>query len=498
MSLVRSMVLQVDNVSRGFGATVACHGVSMEVTAGEVVALLGENGAGKSTLLSIIAGFVSPDSGAVRVDSRVLRPGEPVEALRAGVGTAFQHFSLAPALQVRESFELASLDPDEAARDLPPSLPLSRRIGDLTVPERQQVEFLKARMLARRVLLLDEPTSLLGDADVDRVLRDIQNAANDGAACVFVTHRLQEALQVADRIVVMRRGHVVERMARPSTGWSPGTRASLLAAMFGDSNAVTDDDESIGAPKTPDTAPARPQKRLVFSGVIGDEVLDISLEAGRVLAIAGIAGNGQQGLVDLLSGVTTSRIEMEGERDLVGPDLRRWVEQRVAVVPEDRFQEGGSVSMPIGETLVLRDLVAGRHSRWGVTRRGALRSRARDMMRDWSIRPADPSAPFGTLSGGNAQRVLLARALDPLPDVLVAVRPTHGLDHSSVAMVRSQIRAAAEAGTAVVMIEEGLDGALQHADRVAVVYQGRLSQPVEAKGADRRQLQSMMVGGWDA
>jgi simple sugar transport system ATP-binding protein len=486
------MVLRVDNVGRRFGSTVACDDVSLTVEAGEVVVLLGENGAGKSTLLSIIAGFVAPDRGTVSVAGEVLPPGDPGSALRAGVGTAFQHFSLAPELRVSESFELARLDADEARLQLPSGFKFDSRVGDLTVPERQQVEFLKARMLARRVLLLDEPTSLLGDDDVLRVLRDIRDAADAGIACVLVTHRLHEALAVADRILVMRHGYVVERMRRPDRGWPDGTRAELLAAMFGDA-WVGDADEVKRRPT------ASSGGELVFSGMLGSERIDISLESGRALAVAGIAGNGQQDLVALLSGAATERVAIRdatGERVLRGGEMRRWVEDQVAVVPEDRFHEGGSTAMPLSETLVLRDLAAGRLSRWGFVRRRAVRARARAMIVEWSIQPPDEGVRFGMLSGGNAQRVLLARALDPLPDVLVAVRPTHGLDHHSVEMVRAQLREAAEAGTAVVTIEQELDDALQHADTVALMYRGRLSPAIPADQADRAGLQAMMVSGW--
>ncbi len=486
------MVLRVDNVGRRFGSTVACDDVSLSVDAGEVVVLLGENGAGKSTLLSIVAGFVAQDRGTVSVAGEVLPPGDPGRALQTGVGTAFQHFSLAPALQVSESFELARVDSDEARRHLPESLRFDARIGDLTVPERQQVEFLKARLLARRVLLLDEPTSLLGDNDALRVLRDIREAAASGAACVFVTHRLHEALAVADRILVMRHGYVVERMRRPVAGWPEGTRADLLAAMFGDA-WVSDTDEDAERP------PAIPHGELVFRGLPGPGTIDISLEPGRALAVAGIAGNGQQELVALLSGGTAARVVIRndsGERVLEGTQLRRWIEDRVAVVPEDRFLEGGSTAMPLGDNLVLRDLASGRLSRWGFVSRRAMRARARAMIAEWGIHPSDPGVPFGTLSGGNAQRVLLARALDPLPDVLVAVRPTHGLDHHSVEMVRAQLREATDAGTAVVTIEQELDDALKHADSIALMYRGQLSPAIPADQADRAALQAMMVGGW--
>jgi simple sugar transport system ATP-binding protein len=490
------MVLRVENVSRRFGPTVACNDVSFAVAPGEVVALLGENGAGKSTLLSIVAGFVEPNAGTIEVAGRSLPPGNPREAIRAGVGTAFQHFSLAPELRVRESLALARIDDRVAAGSLPGHLSPEARIGDLTVPERQQVEFLKARMLARHVLLLDEPTSLLGDDDVEQVLGQIREVAAAGIGVVFVTHRLREALAVADRILVMRRGYIVERLARPDDGWTASTADDLLDAMFGEA----------GAHEEPE-APAQrgggaTGERIVMHGAMAGRSIDISLEVGRWLAIAGVAGNGQRELAELLAGGGTERVALHGVmgevRTMQGADAARWVEDHVAVVPEDRFHEGGSVAMTVGENVVLRDLVAGRLDRGGFVSLGRVRERAASLIRRWDIRPANPSAPFGTLSGGNAQRVLLARALDPLPELLVAVRPTHGLDHHSERMVREHLRRAAERGTAVVTIEQELDEALRHADTVAVMYRGRLSPPESTTDADRAALQAMMVRGWAA
>jgi simple sugar transport system ATP-binding protein len=487
------MVLRTANISRRFGAIAACRDVSLGVEAGEVVALLGENGAGKSTLLSIVAGFVVPDAGVVEVAGELLPPGDPGAAIGAGVGTAFQHFSLAPALDVRENLELARTDPPTALPLLPAHIDPALPVRDLTVPERQQVEFLKARMLARRVLLLDEPTSLLGDEDVARVLGQIREVARGGTAVVLVTHRLREALAVADRIVVMRRGEIVDRLARPVGGWPEGAEATLLAAMFGD--VAAGDDIPVELP-----AKAMPGAEIAVRGRLGGEPLDISLEAGRWLAVAGIAGNGQRDLVDLLTGSSADRVTVTAlggaPITLAGGAMRGWLARNLAIVPEDRFREGGAVEMSVGQNLVLRDLVAGRLDRGGLVSLRATRGRAEALIRRWEIRPPDPAVPFGTLSGGNAQRVVLARSLDPPPTVLLAVRPTHGLDHHSVAMVRAALHEATRAGAAVVTIEQELDEALRHADAVAVMHQGRLSAPVAATAADRSALQAMMVRGW--
>ncbi|MDQ4044487.1 MAG: ATP-binding cassette domain-containing protein [Chloroflexota bacterium] len=488
------MVLRVDNVSRRFGQVHACSDVSFDVERGEVVALLGENGAGKSTLLSIIAGFVLPDSGAVRVDGHLLEFGNPQEAIASGIGTAFQHFSLSPELTVAESFALARLDVVEARRHLPGHIAMGTRVGDLAVPERQQVEFVKARLLSTRVMLLDEPTSLLGGSDVHRVLDGIRETADTGIGCIFVTHRLREALAVADRVVVMRRGWVVEQMARLDRGWPADAECQLLAAMFGDVNAV-DEPEGPGDRRSREVAGT-----ISIRGRIAAGTMNVSFKVPQLLAIAGIAGNGQEAIVELLTGTTAERLSIEADgrsEDLAGHRLHGWFRHNVAVVPEDRMLEGGAPSMSLGENLVLRDLASGRLSMLGAVSRRRLRARARDLIDTWRIYPPEPGARFGALSGGNMQRALLARSLDPLPKLLVAIRPAHGLDQRSVEMVRRELRAAADSGTAVVAIEEDLDEALAHADSIAVMYQGRLSAVVPVSHADRTMLQSMMVSGWD-
>lgn len=491
------MVLRVDNLTKRFGATTACDHVSFSVQGGEVVALLGENGAGKSTLLSALAGFVTPDSGAVHVGDAALRFGEPSHALALGIGTAFQHFSLVPTLSVGESFALARLPVAEAMHLLPAHIESDSRISDLAIPARQQVEFTKARMLASRVLLLDEPTSLLGDEDVDRVIGQVQGVARSGVGCIFVTHRLHEALSVADRILVMRRGQLVATLARAPAGWETDVEAILLRVMFGeDDSALRDVPESRES-----SGVNRQAGEVQVTGDLNGKNVALSVPRGRVLAVAGVAGNGQHGLTELLTGRTASRLVVStpesGAEDMGHAAMRNWFRSNVTVVPEDRVHEGGAATMSLGENLVARDLVAGRIGRSGLVSTQTLRDRSTSLIARWQVQPGQADVPFGALSGGNMQRAVLGRALDPPPTMLVAVRPTHGLDHRSIAKVRTQLRKAADAGVAVISIEQELDDAIQFADLIAVMYRGELSRLLPAQQAERNDLQRMMVSGWE-
>lgn len=491
------MVLTVDNLTRYFGSQVACEDVSFSVKHGEVVALLGENGAGKSTLLSVLAGFIVPGSGSVQLEGEILRFGEPARSLELGIGTAFQHFSLVPTLTVRDTFRLARLNVEKALNLVSEHICPETRISSLSVSERQQVEFAKARMLATRVLLLDEPTSLLGDQDVERVIQQVRAAAESGVACIFVTHRLREALAVADRVLVMRHGQVVTSFAKESDGWGANIEFKMLHDMFSD-----DPDEDVRDHHgMADFGDARKTcGPIQICGEINGTVTSLSLPGNAATGIVGVAGNGQSGLANLLTGDTATSIQLSTLESpglmIHGAAMHNWFREHVSVVPEDRMHEGGAVVMSIGENLLFRDLVSGRMGRFGFVSLKAMRARAQSMIDHWFIQPGDPSAKLGVLSGGNIQRVLLARALDPLPSLLVAMGATQGLDHQSTVIVRRQLRRASAAGVAVVSIEYDLDDALRHSDYIRVIYRGQVSDQVPASEADREILQHMMVSGW--
>ncbi len=481
-------MLHVERITRQFGALMAVNTVSFEAGAGEIVAILGENGAGKSTLLSCIAGFIAPDAGTITIDGKKLRSGEPGEALRHGIGTAFQHSSLVPMFTVAESFALAGLASSDweqrlKARRIRPN----ERIRDLGVAERQQLEFLKARLLGRKVLLLDEPTSPLAQIDVERVLEDIASAAADGATVLFVTHRLREALAVADRILVMRHGFNVGEWSRAGDRWDAALETELLSAMFG------------SRVQTPDaTSPVLKDERT--SGAIVTTDLNggmrIELSRGCVHAIVGVAGNGQRRLVQTLAGERPAQVELQTAGGGAAAHDAGWLRSHGTIIPEDRIEEGGALEMALGETLVLRDLAQRRTQREGWVSRTGLRKRAEAMIANWSISPAEPSARFGNLSGGNMQRTILARALDPEPELLTAVNPTQGLDVATAEVVRERLRDAAEGGAAVVSYEQDVDDALRFADHISVMFQGQLSAPVPRDRIDRQRLQLMMVAGW--
>ena len=432
-----------------------------------------------------------PDAGAVRVDDQAVPAGDPGAAIRAGIGTAFQHFSLVDAFTVAESFALAGLDPAIWQHRLSGRIDEGARIAAIGIADRQHVELVKARGLASKVLLLDEPTSVLGHRDIEQVLEEIRSAANDGVTVLFVTHRLREALEVADRIIVLRHGFKVGAWLRTEEGWEDNIETELTAAMFGDEPAGRIDTQRPNEPNEPLEG-----GRISVTPVEG--AFRLTATQGRVLAIAGIAGNGQRELAGVLSGERESHVDVSwsldgsGSAPIAGQD---WIRRNGTIIPEDRMREGGAPDMSVGETLVLRDLVRnGRPGRWVSRRR--LRHRAESMIRRLRISPPEPRRRFGELSGGNMQRVVLARALDPPPTLLVAIYPTQGLDLQTAVAVRQRLREVAATGTAVVSFEQELDDALWYADDIAVMFRGDLSFPIPVAGADRKRLQLMMVAGW--
>jgi simple sugar transport system ATP-binding protein len=434
-------VLQLDHIVRTFGATRAVDDVSLAIERGEIVALAGENGAGKTTLMRIAAGELAPDSGTVQSDG--------------AVSLVHQHFMLVPELTIAENvalprgerFRLASRrtverEAEATIRETGIALSgVSRRVAGLAVGERSKLELIKA--IARRpaTLILDEPTSVLTPAESAELFAVMRTLAERGTAVVFISHKLPEVLAVAQRIVVMRRGRVVaERKAAETTA------EELAVAMIGGAPGA---EQASGLPPEADQRPAL-------------HVQDLTLRHGRILAIVGVAGNGQRELAERL------RDELED----------------AGHIPEDRTRDGVIAPMTIAENLALKA------PRWRP--RDAARH-AETMIELFSIAATGPHQPAGDLSGGNQQKVLLARELGPGPSIIVAAEPTRGLDIESTRFVHGQLRDAAARGAALLLITSDLDEAFALGDEIQVIYRGRLSAPMAPAQAQSR-VANLMAG----
>jgi general nucleoside transport system ATP-binding protein len=504
---VTAPVLRLEGITRRFGDLVANDGISLTLHRGEILALLGENGAGKTTLMNVLFGHHVADAGSIEVAGpdgvlRPLRPGTPRAALDAGIGMVHQHFTLADNLSALDNIVLGTerllrpLRRRAAARVKLASLmrrsgltvALDAPVRALSVGERQRVEILKALYRDAKILILDEPTAVLTPQEIEELFAILKGLAAAGLAIIFISHKLAEVLALCHRIVVLRAGRVVAGLARDEAD-----RARLAELM-------------VGRPIPPTVreplAAGRPV--LELAGVAVDDAhgrpllreVELTVREREVVGIAGVAGNGQAGLSGLLSGLlhpAEGQVRLRG-RDAGAWDPARFVAERVARIPEDRQRHGVVDEMSLWENLALTDRRRPEAQRFGWLRRAALRARAGAIMAAYDVRAAGPGAPIRTLSGGNMQKLILGRELEREPAFILADQPTRGLDVGAVADVHRRLLAARARGAGILLVSEDLDELLVLADRIAVLYRGRLSAALPTEQLDVRRL-GLMMGG---
>ncbi|KHL16420.1 UNVERIFIED_CONTAM: ABC transporter [Mumia flava] len=509
--------MQLQGVTKQYGSLVANDDVSLSVGRGEVVGLLGENGAGKSTLMKVAYGLVRPDTGTLSLDGRPRTLGSPREARAAGIGIVTQEFSLVETMTVTENVALATMPLgrvdlaaararvlstlDETGVDLDPDAPVEA----LSIGERQRVEIVKALVHECRILILDEPTAVLVPQDVEALFSTVTRLRSAGLGVLFVSHKLREVERICDRVVVLRRGRVVAE--RPIGDVDARTLAAL---MMGDAEPPsTAAAGALGATDEPapeeqphaarQDGPARPRLAVADLTLVrsGRRVLDdVALEVGpgEILGVAGVSGNGQTELLEALAGTATpsgGRIELDGH-DITGADVPARLERGLGRLTEDR-RASVVGTMTVEDNLVLEDL-ARFTRRAGLLDRGAVRAHAEELIARYAIR-ARPTDRVATLSGGNMQKVLLARALARRPRVLLAAQPTRGLDVGAYAYVHEQLLALRNEGTGVLLISEDLDELLALADRLVVLLRGRVVGALDRADATPQRLGLLMTGG---
>ena len=490
--------LELRGITKRFGDLVANDGIDFDVRRGEVHALLGENGAGKTTVMRIAYGLTHADGGQILVDGQVHAIRSPRDAIGAGIGMVTQHFALVRPMTVTENLALGRsrglrLDLDEARRlgtDASERFGIrvepAARVDELSVGQQQRVEILKALSRDCRILILDEPTAVLVPDEVNALFATLRSLVADGMSVVFISHKLAEVRAISDRVSVLRRGRLV--------GSVPGAtdERELAGMMVGR--------QTFGVERPAETTAASGSPILRISGLdaIGAHGLpalsEISLEVagGEILGIAGVSGNGQTELVEVLSGMreaTRGSIAVDGV-ELAGADPTRMMGARVGRIPEDRHASLiGDLS--VAYNLVLEHLDDFR--RGGRIDERRVHEHARDLIDRFDIR-AQPNDPVATLSGGNIQKVLLARVLSRDPRLLVVSQPTRGLDVGATDYVRSQLLARRAEGAAIVLVSEDLDELLALADRLVVLYEGRVVGAMPTTDADPEQLGMLMAG----
>ena len=534
----REPLLEIDNVGKRFGALAALDGVSFDIGAGEIHGLLGENGAGKSTLCNIVFGVHRADAGTMRFAGEPYRPSGPAEALQAGVAMVHQHFSLVSDLSVVDNLLLGQARGflrrgEFAARvaGLSEEFGLAVRphalVQDLSVGERQRVEIVKCLMRRPRLLVLDEPTAVLLPDEIEGLLQFCERVAKSGCGVVLVTHKLAEIRRTAHRVTVLRLGKVVarsqapadeiDRLVRAMIQRDLGTVSSAVQAALGNASSGEPSDtaaldaggrRSALVPEaiddTSDLDPARDDAPVLrverlglrdSQGVCRLDAIDFSVRRGEIVGIAGVEGNGQSELVAVLSGMaaaTEGAFSVEA-RPMTKLSPRALTAAGIGVVPEDRHREGCVPGMSLSLNLALNRLTSFR--RFGLVDRAAMANEARAQMQLFDIRAAGPDAPFSSLSGGNQQKAVLARELAlPGLKLLVAAQPTRGLDVGAVEAIYGHIRDAARRGVAVLLASSELDELLAVADRLLVMYRGRVMGECVAAPDSRARIGAWMAG----
>jgi ABC-type uncharacterized transport system ATPase subunit len=459
--------LEVSNVTKRFGDVLALNDASLSVSPGTVHAVLGENGAGKTTLMRIAYGLTQPDAGVTRRNGVAYSAHHPARAIALGIGMVQQHFSLVPAMTVAENVALGgrgAYRADVAARkvrDVAESTGLhidpDARVDGLSISAQQRVEIIKALSRDARVLVLDEPTAVLAPQEADDLLRWLRNFARSPGHCaVLITHKLREALAVADEVTVLRDGASI--LSRSVADIDERT---LVRAMIGgdieQSSAKVHGPSGEPVLSLQDVSVRQPDGRVVLSHA------SLTVGQGELVGIAGVEGAGQHALLRVMTGRLTP-----SAGQVIAP-------RQVGFIPEDRHRDAIVLDMTLAENVALRGLAARR----GRMNWSDLRTRTERMLTTLDVRAQGPDAPIASLSGGNQQKVVVGRELEPLPAALVAENPTRGLDIRATAAVHERLRAARDAGSAVVIYSSDIDELLELADRVLVMHAGVLT-PVSA------------------
>lgn len=505
---VSAPAVRMRGIEKRFGAVLANRGADLEVQNGAIHALVGENGAGKSTLMKVLSGMLASDAGTIEVGGRDVTGWSTAQAIAAGVGMVHQHFMLVPTLTVaenvvlgREPVSVGTFDRARAVREVEELsrqsgliVPADRVVADLSVGEAQRVEILKTLYRGARILLLDEPTAVLSPPEVTELWNVLRRVRDAGTTIVLITHKLDEVMAVTERITVMRQGATVARMETRET-----TPEGIAHAMVGRKVEL-----SVRGARVRSEVDARSEGRgalairdLVVRGARVERAVDsvsFSVAAGEILGIAGVEGNGQTELIEAIAGlrrVASGRIDLGG-REITSMTVRERSDAGLSHIPEDRHQRGLILEYSVADNLILGQ--QHRFSGRGVMDRAAISSNATRQADAFDIRPRDGALAVRTLSGGNQQKVVIARELSRDFIALLASQPTRGVDVGAIEFIHDALRKARDAGKAILLVSAELREILALSDRIAVMYRGRIVTTMPRGDASEEVLGPYMTG----
>lgn len=500
---MRIQQLAMQAVTKRFPGVVANDGVNIEVNAGEVLALLGENGAGKSTLMKILFGLYAPDEGQILINGQPVTIHSPHDAMNLGIGMVHQHFMLVPTLTVAENVVLGLpssrgplLDLDRASTRI---LELSKQYGlkvdpkayiwQLSVGEQQRVEILKVLYRGAELLILDEPTAVLTPQEVDELFATLHKMIHLGHSLIFITHKLWEIMQISDRVTVLRAGKSVQTVRTQDTN-----QRELARLMVG--RELIED-----FPKKP-MPPGEPVLQVRGLQVSNDQGLpalrgvDLEVLTGEILGLAGVSGNGQRELAEAIAGlrsVHTGQILIQNQ-DVANHPPARAIAAGLGYIPEDRLHVGTIPTFSVAENLILKDHARPPLSQHGFLNLKTVEKHARQMIQDYEVKTPSIDTQARLLSGGNIQKVVLAREIHRQPAFLLAAQPIRGLDVGATEYVHQRLIQERDAGRGILLISEDLDEILTMSDRIAVIFEGRIMDILPAKQASAEKLGLLMAG----
>ena len=496
-------MLQMRGITKRFPGVLASDNVDFDVYPGEVHTLLGENGAGKSTLMKILYGLYEADEGEVLLNGKPLDIHDPTDAISHGIGMIHQHFMLVPTLTVAENvalglkstkgfrtdLDVVSAKIDELSEIYGLRVDPSAYIWQMAVGEQQRVEIIKALYREARLLILDEPTAVLTPQEVEQLFVTLRQLTDDGRGLIFISHKLHEVLALSTRITVLRHGKVTGSV--PVEG---ATRESLAQMMVGRAVKLAPD-KTVATPG-PAALEIRGLRVTRDRGGDGVRDLDLDVYAGEIMGVAGVSGNGQMLLAEAIAGLrapSAGSIKIAG-KEVVGLRPKEVRDVGLAYVPEKRMKDGAIGEFTVAENILLIDHNDPKYLNSGLFDFGAIKDHARQLVDEYTVKTPTLETPARNLSGGNIQKMIIARELSGTPDVLVAAQPTRGVDIGAAEYIHTRLIRQRDENTAILMISEDLDEVFGVSDRIAVMYEGKIMGIVDPKTATREEVGLMMAG----